>query len=57
MACRAELAKYPMIIDINKTILNYLSNLREKDDKYLQMSIDLYNSGQNAFKIKFNEDV
>ena len=57
MACRAELAKYPMIIDINKTILNYLRNLREKDDKYLQMSIDLYNSGQNAFKIKFNEDV
>ena len=33
MASRAALGKYPMIIDINKKILNYLSYLRDKDDK------------------------
>ena len=32
MASRAELGKYPMIIDINKKILNYLSYLQDKDE-------------------------
>ena len=54
MASRAELGKYPKIIDINKKILNYLSYLQDKDDnsivkQSLQISIDLYNSGQNGF--------
>ena len=31
-ASRAELSKYPMIIDINKKVLNYLSYLQDKDD-------------------------
>ena len=30
MASRSELGKYPMIIDINKKILNYLSYLQDK---------------------------
>ena len=54
MASRAELGKYPMIIDINKKILNYLSYLQDKDDnsivkQSLQISIELYNSSQNSF--------
>ena len=54
MASRAELGKYPIIIDINKKILNYLSYLQDKDDnsivkQSLQISIELYNSGQNSF--------
>ena len=32
MTSRAELGKYPMIMDINKEILNYLSYLHDKDD-------------------------
>ena len=49
-----ELCKYPMIIDINKKILNYLSYLQDKDDnstvkQSLQISIEFYNSGQNSF--------
>ena len=31
MASRAELGKYPMITDINKKILNYLSYLQDQD--------------------------
>ena len=54
MASRAELCKYPMIIDINKKILNYLSYLQDKDDnsivkQSLRISIDLYDSGQIGF--------
>ena len=54
MASRAELGKYSMIIDINKKILSYLSYLQDKDDNLivkqsLQISIELYNSGQNSF--------
>ena len=54
MASRAELGKYPIIIDINKKILNYLIYLQDKDDnsivkQSLQISIELYNSGQNSF--------
>ena len=54
MASRAELGKYPIIFDTNKKILNYLSYLQDKDDnsivkQSLQISIELYNSGQNSF--------
>ena len=55
MASIAEVGKYSMIIDINKKILNYLSNLQDKDDnsivkQSLQISIELYSSGQNSFQ-------
>jgi len=36
MARRTELVKYPLIIDINKKILYYLSYLQDKDDKLIQ---------------------
>ena len=54
MASRAELGKYPIIIDINKKILNYLRYIQDKDDnsivkQSLQISVELYNSGQNSF--------
>ena len=54
MASRSELGIYPIIIDINKKILNYLSYLQDKDDnsivkQSLQISIELYNGGQNIF--------
>ena len=53
MATRAELGKYPTIIDINKKILNNLSYLQDKDDnsivkQSLQISVKLYKSGQNS---------
>ena len=53
MASRAELGKYPMIISINKRMLNYLSYLQDKDDnsivkQSLQISVKLYKSGQNS---------
>ena len=48
---------YPLIVDINKKILNYLSDLREKDDnsmvkQSLEISIELFNNGQNSFYSK-----
>ena len=54
LASRAELGKYPMIMDINRKILNYLSYLQARDDnsmvnQSLQISIELYNSGQISF--------
>ena len=54
MASRAELRRYPMIIDINKKILNYLSYLQDKDDnsivkQSLQISIELFKTEQNNF--------
>ena len=54
IACRAELGKFPLIIDINKKILNYLSYLQEKDEnsvvkQSLQISIDLHYNSQNNF--------
>ena len=30
VACRSELGRFPLIIDINKKILNYLNNLQKK---------------------------
>ena len=54
MASIAELGKYLMTIDINKKTHNYLSYLQDKDGnsivkQSLQISIKLYNSGQNKF--------
>ena len=51
---RAELGKLPMIIDINKKILNYLDYLRGKDEdsivkQALQISIDLHHNGKTSF--------
>ena len=52
IVCRAELGKFPMIIDINKKILNYLGYLIGKDEdsiveQVLQISIDLHLNGKN----------
>ena len=54
IACRAELGKFPLIVDINKKILNYLSYLQEKDEnsivkQSLQISIDLHYNSQHSF--------
>ena len=54
MTSKAELVNYPMIIDINKRILNYLSYLQDEGDnstvkQFLQISIEPYNSCQNNF--------
>ena len=54
IACRAELGKFPLIIDINKKILNYLNYLREKEEssivkQSLKISIDLHYNGHNSF--------
>ena len=53
-ACRAELGKFLMIIDINKKILNYLDYLIGKDEdsivkQALQISIDLHHNGKTSF--------
>ena len=53
-ACRAELGKFPMIIDMNKKILNYLYYLIGKDEdsivkQALQISIDLHLNGKTIF--------
>ena len=34
--CRAELGKFPLNIDINKKILNYLSYLQEKGENSME---------------------
>ena len=54
IACRAELGKFPLIIDINKKILKYLNYLREKEEssivkQSLKISIDLHYNGHNSF--------
>ena len=53
IACRAELGKFPMIIDINKKIPNYLDYLRGKDEdsivkQALQISFDLHHNGKTS---------
>ena len=54
-ACRAELVKFPMIIDMNKKNLNYLIDyLIGKDEdsivkQALQISIDLHHNGKTSF--------
>ena len=43
MASRAELGKYPMIIEVNKKILNYLSYQQDKDDNsIIKQSLQIY---------------
>ena len=54
IAWRAELGKFPKIIDINKKILNYFSYLKDKDEdsivkQALKISVDPYSSGENSF--------
>ena len=51
VACRAELGRFPLIIAINRKILNYMLCLLSKDDdsvvkQVLLMSLDLYSSGK-----------
>ena len=51
IASRAERGKFPMIIDINKKILNYLDYLIRKDEdsiveQALPISIDLHHNGK-----------
>ena len=54
VACRSELGGFPLIVDINKKILNYLNYLQEKDKNFvvkqsLKISVDLHHNGQNIF--------
>ena len=55
VACRSELGRFPLIIDINNKILNYLNYLQQEKDENsivkqsLKISVDLYHSGQNSF--------
>ena len=54
VACRSELGRFPLIIDINNKILNNLNYLQEKDEnsivkQSLKISVDLCHSGQNSF--------
>ena len=59
IACRAELGKFPMIIDINKKILSYIDYLIGKDEdsiqhvvkQALEISIDLHHDGKLAFTL------
>ena len=56
IACRAELGKFPMIIDIDKKILNYLGYLIRKDEdsivkQALQILIDLHHNFSNSLII------
>ena len=51
IACRAELGKCPLIIDINKKVLSYVNYLHQKDEnsivrQALNISIDLYDNGK-----------
>ena len=54
IACRAELGRYPLIFDINKIILKYISYLQSKEQsclviQSLVMSIDLRSNGKISF--------
>ena len=54
IACRAELGRFPLIIDINKRMLNYVTYLRNKDQdsifkQSLLTSIDLHSHGKSSF--------
>ena len=47
IACRAELGRYPLIFDINKRLLKYISYLQSKEQsslviQSLMMAIDLH---------------
>ena len=54
IACRAELGRYPLIFDINKRILKYISYLQSKEQsslviQSLVMSTDLHSNGKTSF--------
>ena len=54
IACRAELGRYPLIFDINKKVLKYISYLQNKEQsslviQSLVMSIDLHSNGKTNF--------
>ena len=54
IACRAEPGRYPLIFDINKRILKYISYLQNKEQsslviQSLVMSIDLHRNGKTSF--------
>ena len=54
IACRAELGRYPLIFDINKRILKYISYLQSKEQsslviQSLVMSTDLHRNGKTSF--------
>ena len=54
VACRAELGRFPLIVDMNKKILNYVHYLQGKDShsivkQSLRISVDLHYSGQTSF--------
>ena len=56
IACRAELGRYPLIFDIYKRILKYISYLQSKEQRSLViqslvMSIDLHGNGKTSFFI------
>ena len=64
ITCRADLGRYPLIFDINKRILKYISYLQNKEQsslviQSLVMSIDLHRNGKtnnnlNYYIIPFN---
>ena len=54
IACRAKLGRYPLIFDINKRILKYISYLQSKEQsalviQSLVMSVDLHSNGKTSF--------
>ena len=54
IVCRAELGRYPLIFDINKRILKYISYLQSKEQsslviQSLVISIDLHRNGKTSF--------
>ena len=54
IVCGAELGRYPLIFDINKRILKYISYLQSKEQsslviQSLVMSIDLHSNGKTSF--------
>ena len=51
IACRAELGRYPLIFDINKRILKYISYLQQSSlvIQSFVMSIDLHSNGKTSF--------
>ena len=54
IAWRAEHGRYPLIFDINKRILKYISYLQSKEQsslviQSLVMSIDLHSNGKTSF--------
>ena len=53
-ACRGELGRFPLIVDINEKILNYIMYLFEKDEdsivkQALLVSINLHSNGNTSF--------